>query len=520
VVDPSRVIVQRASYIMRLPASAPGGDLSVGGLKDLRTLMALLRAGSLLQRRAAVARIGELLSAADVADAWRAQAVEVLMHMRRFELAYEVSLVLGALAGSDGRAARAELKTWSELAARVEAQVLSFWDGDDSAEPIAALTAEERALLLSHVRGLSDCMARHVAALIEECAGLPERTQVRSLIVAIEHAGDPRLVPALRSAIEARDPVLLGPAARALGRIEDPRVQPILRGAFERAARTEDRLVFAAALGAVGDSRGLTFAREALLAADAELVAPALEALAELGTTDDVQGICELLDRPDESVSRLAVAALGRIADSRALVPLARLRERTRRSALRAEIEDAESAIHARMELLGEEAPSPQAAQAAWDTTKMASLARSSDPASVRARARLHLFVGRLCVALGMRSQAIARFEAAAALRAGWVVPVVSIAMLRSRHDETALSLAAFRRAIEIDRSYVEAHGSVITAMAQAFLRRAEGVEREGRLEIARGLVEEILSHDLREASARVRFALRERKEAQEAQKR
>jgi hypothetical protein len=191
-----------------------------------------------------------------------------------------------------------------------------------------------------------------------------------------------------------------------------------------------------------------------------------------------------------------------------------------RRSALRADIEDAEIAIRSRMELLGEEAPSAQAASVAWDTTKMAALARTRDPASIRARALANLSLGRMWVALGMHTRAIARFEAAATLRAGWVIPVVAIAMLRARQNETAQSLAAFRRATEIDRSYVEQHASIITAMAQAFLRRAESVEREGRLEIARGLIEEILSHDLRRASSRVRFALHERKEAHDAEKR
>jgi hypothetical protein len=46
------------------------------------------------------------------------------------------------------------------------------------------------------------------------------------------------------------------------------------------------------------------------------------------------------------------------------------------------------------------------------------------------------------------------------------------------------------------------------------FLRRTEAVEREGRLDIARGLVEEALSYDLRKASPQARLALSERREA------
>ena len=48
--------------------------------------------------------------------------------------------------------------------------------------------------------------------------------------------------------------------------------------------------------------------------------------------------------------------------------------------------------------------------------------------------------------------------------------------------------------------------------MATTFLRRAEAVEREGRVDIARGLVDEALSYDLRRAGAEVRMALSERR--------
>jgi HEAT repeat protein len=514
-----RAPTSRTSFVMRVPPGTAPGALSVDALRDPHTLVLLVRAGSLAQRRAAVARIGTLLADETMPADWHDEAVEVLSHVRRFELSHDVSRVLRTLPGSVGRNARTEIKSWTDLCTRVERQVVEFWDGDDAVEPIGALSAEERALLLTHARALPDAMAQHLAALIEDSAGPLDRAQHRALVLALEHAGDPRLLPSLRCLIEGRDPMLLAPAARALARIEDPRTQPTLREAYERVARTEDRLALAGALGAVGDARGLSFVREALTGGDPASLPWVLGALAEIGTTDDVQRMCEMLERDDDALVRAAVLSLARVADGRALVPLAQLRQRTRRSALRAEIEEAETAIHARMELLGEEAPPPKAASATWDTTRMAALARTRDPASVRVRARLNYWLGHLWHFLGSHTRAIARFEAAATLRAGWVMPVIAIAMLRTRHNETALSLAAFRRAVEIDRSYVEGHGPVITAMAQAFLRRAESVEREGRLEIARGLVEEISAHDLRAASARVRFALRERKQAHDTQR-
>ena len=62
--------------------------------------------------------------------------------------------------------------------------------------------------------------------------------------------------------------------------------------------------------------------------------------------------------------------------------------------------------------------------------------------------------------------------------------------------------------------------GSVVPALAQTYLRRAEAMEREGRVDIARNLVEEVLGYDLRKAVPEVRFALQERLELQIARER
>jgi hypothetical protein len=422
--------------------------------------------------------------------------------------------VLASLQGAEGRAARADQKAWSDLSERVAARVRAYWDGDDHEEPIAALDGEERALLFSRTRDLPDTVLRHVSAVIEDSAGRADRDTARLFVRAVERAADPRLLPALRTVVERQDAELLAPAARSLGATADPRAHGLLKDAYERASRTNERLVLAAALGTVGDARGLDYVRDVWRAGDQTMLVPVLEALAELGSTDDVQRICELVEASatgDDQVLRAAVTTLGRIADSRALVPLARLYERTERSALRGEIEEAQAAIHARMELLGEEAAPAQTAVVTWDTTKVAALARKSDPALLRLRAYANLILGYLWRSVGAHTRAIARLEAAATLRTGWVEPVLAVALLRGRSGETSQALAAFRRAVQIDRAYVESHGFAITAMAQAFLRRAEAMEREGRIEIARGLTEEIHGFDLRRASERVRAALRER---------
>jgi hypothetical protein len=509
----------RAFRLRTAPGSAPA--LSIARLDDVRTLLLILRAGSLFQRRESVRRIGELLqSSTPLASDLRRHALESLARLQHTELAHDIGELFARLPGSEGRAARAEQRTRVERAEQVEARVTAFWDGEDEAEPIAALHAEERAQLLARIRGLPDLLVRHVAALLEDAQSLGSDPRVRSLLGSLEWSGDPRLLPALRSVLTLHEAETFDPCVRALASIEDPRVAPLLREVYERTAPTRDRLVLGAALGRYGDGRGLTYAREVLGGGDPALLTAALEVLAELGGGEDVQHVTELLEHSDEAVVRAAVGALARIGDGRSLVALSALRTRVQRSAARAHIEDAELSIRARMELLGEEAPSQLATSVAWDTNKMVARARTRDPATVRVRARLYHVFAYLWLVCGATLRAIARFEAAAALRPEWIAPVLALALLYARLGQIPQALAAFRRAVDIDRYQLESDGHAITALAQTYLRRAEAMEREGRLDIARSLIEEVLGYDLRKAVPEVRFALQERLELQVARER
>jgi tetratricopeptide (TPR) repeat protein len=100
------------------------------------------------------------------------------------------------------------------------------------------------------------------------------------------------------------------------------------------------------------------------------------------------------------------------------------------------------------------------------------------------------------------------------------MAPVLALALLYARLGQIPQALAAFRRAVDIDRYELESDGHAITALAQTYLRRAEAMEREGRVDIARSLVEEVLGYDLRKAMPEVRFALQERLELQIARER
>jgi tetratricopeptide (TPR) repeat protein len=129
----------------------------------------------------------------------------------------------------------------------------------------------------------------------------------------------------------------------------------------------------------------------------------------------------------------------------------------------------------------------------------------------VRVRARWQQLLGLFWLALGVRGRGVARLEAAAALLPDWPAPVLSVAISYARRMQSAQALANFRRVLTIDRHAIEDNSAAVRALAQAFLRRAEAMEREHRDDIARGLLEEALSIDLRRAPVDLRFALEQR---------
>jgi HEAT repeat protein len=510
----SRVYTIDKSYLAQLGAGRSERLLDLERVSDPRILIAVVRAGTLSQRRAAIKRIGKLLQQPyELTPEQLYEVTNTLSQLRDVEVAHELAQARALLPGVPGRDQRMIQKEWERLALEVERSVIAFWDGDGSDEPIAALHADQRAQLFAHVPDLPDTIVRHLSAVIENADGVTDRAARHALIASLRYAGEPAFLPCLRSILESKEADLVIPAARALGHIDDVRVHGILRSAYEQTLLPEHRVVLAGALGVAGDNRGAEYVRAILREGEPQLIAYALEALAHLGSSEDCHAIAEILEHDDPLLVTAAVKTLGRIGDGRALVPLLRLREKTKRSALRGAIEEAEAAIRSHMELLGEEPPSTKAASEAFDTAKMAAIVKRDDPTKVGLNARWSLFIGHLWLFLGTLSKAIARFEAAASLRPGWVVPVLAVAMAYARREQYAQALNAFRRVLEIDRSVVEQSPTKITALTQSFLRRADIVERSGRADIAYGLLEEVLSLDLRKAPSGLRVALVQRHE-------
>lgn len=491
--------------------------LGVDELEDARTLLCVLRAGSLRQRRAAARRLTALLrerkSTVPATDVGR--AVEDL---REPALEHE----LRALRAEIPRGAR---RAWEDdqalepLIDRVSKSIALYWDGESTSEPLATMPRDRRALLLHDLRELPDSIVHHIAAIVEGEADDGSVEARRELLTVCRHAGDPRLVPALVSTLVMGPSELRIEAARALAEVDDPRVPRALSAAYERALDELERAELGAALGAAGDPRARRFVRSLLTREDRELRLAALRALEHLGDADDLDLLLTSLApgagrRPgdvdfDEEEVWQAVRTLGRIGDGRALAALGQLYGRTRSAGLRADIEEGEAAIRARIELRGEAVGDGVALPGPADEPNSSLDA----PFHHWLRGLFDYVLGHLLLVLGAVHSGVERLERAAQRRPRWSTPWVTIAMAWARRGRHAEALGAFRRALSVGRGRLERNPIVVRALARAFLRRAEEIEREGRVDIARGLLAEALAFDLRRAPSALRFELKRQHE-------
>jgi hypothetical protein len=505
-VRPPTEVAADPSFLGRLSTTGDDG-LSVERIDDVPTLLAVLRAGSRRQRRAALVRLRERLRDRRQlhTDAAR-KAIQTIAELRDVELGYELAQARMELPGARGREARHEHDQWKRLAERTEAAIRAFWDGQSNVDAIRVLPGDQRALLLMRVAELPDVVIRHITAIIEGSDGCVPLESRIGLVTSLRYARDPRLVPALIAVVEAERGELVAGAARVLGGMDDARVHPALAERFERSFLAEERIALAGALGMHGDCRGLPEVRSSLQEDQPQLPLQALEAMESLGSSESTDLVAKFLDHADVSVATQAARTAARIGDGRALDELTERHNATSVPALRASIEDALSAIAARMELRGEEA-----ATIDWSEVGNRPAPRKGSRDSVPAilLGWRDYFMARLWLLLGRVTWAVARFESAAARRDNWVVPLIGIGMAFARREQYALALPAFRRAIEVDRPRIERNPILVRAMAKSFLHRAEQVEREGRDDVARGLVGEVMTLDLRRAPGTVRFELK-----------
>lgn len=503
-------------------SSSPSADPSLLGrigaddtfstedLDDVETLLGLLRAGSLRQRRAALERLVALHGVRELSPPEADRFAELTTRTGDHDLELELADARERLGGAPARAIRAARERWAKLAAEVEGEVRAYWEGERSEEPLAERPGDDRAELFLRARELPDVVINHVGAILEGDAGERDRAFQRELLTSLRHAGDARLVPTLLTLLTQGGQELAMEAARALRGTLDPRVRPTLIEQYERSRHDGPKALIAGALGEHGDSRGREYVRSLLERDEVALVEVALEALETLGTVEDTPAIAKLLEHDDERVIHRAVRALHRVADGRGLKALHALARAPKGARHMAELEEARETILARVDLRGEEVEP--------DDTSAIRLVPDDRPAVVVggkrfAAWRSYLF-GQLWLAVGALQRGRRRLERAASLRPGWVWPHLTLGMAFARRRQHALALGAFRRAIEVDRERVERQPLAIRAATRCFLRRAEQVAGDGRVDVARGLVAEARQLDLRRVDRALRFELERRWEA------
>ncbi len=513
---PEVVSAADSSFLGRLSVVDKGGEHdrpNVGDLEDVHVLLAILRAGTLPQRRAATRRLGDRLDEGKLSTTDLRSVSTTLLSARDVEIGFEVSRAIVALPGARGREARAELEAERTIVEALVPEIEAFWSGQRSTDPVAELPPDERARLMVGLREAPDLVLAHLSSVLEGSDGVSSRETRHALLSSIRFSGDPRLVPSLVGLLSARHPDFCPDAARALAYTDDPRAHPAIALAYERTPTDFDRVVFAGALAMHGDVRGRDYARGLLSVGDERVLLAAVEAMQGLATKEDCELLIPLLERSDPELLRHVVRALGNTGDARALHALTQLRREGGMSALWADTEEAEAKIRALMELRGEEPPEPEESLDLATAAQSGAAERKRDPAIVRLQSWWDFVMGHLWVALGSSRRAIRRFERSAGRRPGWVHPLAALALHHARTDRPAQALAAFRRALEVDRGALEGNLYAIRALARIFLRRAEDVEKTGRVDIARGLIEEVLSLDLRRVPSELRFELSRRHE-------
>lgn len=497
-----------SSFLGRLSTKAAPTGMDVASLNNPDTVCAVALAGTLRQRRGAVLRLSSLILEGKKRDL--KHAMEFLGSLRDVELTYELTEARSRLAGAPGKSARAELERVDRKGRKLRIAVQRYWDGDSDREPLARLLSEERAYLFVRLRSLPDPVVAHVGSILERRG--TETSQRLDLLTSLRHAGDVRLTTRLIALLTDADAVVAAEAARVLAATEDSRAVAALRAAYLRSVDDRHRMVVAGALLAHDDAIGVESLEDGLSRGDPELIRVALEGLSELSTVDDSERIRNVANHEDPRVRRQAIRTLGRVGAGRALSWLHKHGPAMATGALRAELEEAERAIVARLELLGEEAPVPRPHK----PPAKASLRPKTPGAPLlkRLSARWYYLSGWSWWLLGGVARSVRRFERAAKIYPRWILPYLAVGRVQVRRGEHAQALASFRRALDADRAQVERRPLTMRALTMSFLRRSTELEEAGRADIARGLLEEVLAIDLRNAPSAIRFELQRRHEA------
>ncbi|MHC4560101.1 MAG: HEAT repeat domain-containing protein, partial [Planctomycetota bacterium] len=158
-----------------------------------------------------------------------------------------------------------------------------------------------------------------------------ERVVLHSwIIVILGQIGDAQAVPRLIKALGDRDQQVRTHAAKALGKIGDPRaVQPLKEAMGNKAIGDKNatfRQIIIMALGEIGDTRAVQFIINELGNEERLIRYQAIIQLGKIGDIQAVQPLIEVLEEvledEDVQVGVIAARALGKIGDTQAVQPL------------------------------------------------------------------------------------------------------------------------------------------------------------------------------------------------------
>ena len=489
-----------ASFLGQLEATTSGARIGIDSLDDVPTLIGVLRGGNLRQRRAAIRRIEALAPALVERD--RSEADQALSALREEGLSLELAKARAALSSTDLTELHAE-----ELLATAALQALSqrvarYYEDDGEPEPLSLLDAESLARIGTHFRSASEGLVAHVSAILEGALVVPDESRV-ALLSALRTSGDTRLVTVLAVLLDSPSRELALESARALGMTDSHAAHVLLRDAYRARTTPADRAVLAGALALHGDVSARAELRETMRADDPKARLAAVKAIGSIATSEDFDPLASLLGTGTLGLDRALIRSLGKLGDARGLRLLREFRASERGRVLQAEMDDAMQSIRAQMELRGErDAPQLRVAPI---------IVRSESSRWRRFRCLMHVFVADVWRRMGAPVRALRRLDLAIETARDVADPWILKGLILEARQSDAEALGVWRRAIEIDRDVVQRRA--IRAVARTFLRRAEATRQEGRRDVARGLLDEVLALDLSRTPIALQQAIRRERE-------
>lgn len=511
--------------------SARARRLALSSCNDVSVLESTLHGGTLLEQRAALARLALLARDAPSGEPVEAEIVDSEPELERDVLSW-----LSARGGAGAREARSTLAEAAALVERVEARLRASVQGVGASDPLAELEPHERATLSLHLRGATDFVVGCVIDELLESLALPDARPSARLLVGLRPAADARLVPALASALlDSADLNLRAEAARVLSRIDDPRVEPLLGAAYQTASAREERVALIEAFGIQGRVVDSPFLREALDHYDSQFRAAeratagdgtlppssgarargpsalvaALDAIFDVAL---IEAALRFASHDHVEVQRAAVRAIGRAGDDTALAWFEAMDARIP-DGLEAELEAARTAIVCRIELRGEK-PAQLALAERRSRLRRALAQKFSRGLDVtptkRHRALAWLLMLRALVVylFGGTERASKLSYLAHQADPRWYAPSHFQGRLWQRAGDGARAVAGYRRALAVAPRHLFRRPRWISPIVSAFVARAERLLVGGHDVRAERLLGELWSYDLSRAAPPVRLAL------------